>query len=98
MRHTPTLAAALLALACPMLSAQDARKVASDTLATVTVTTTAARYVRPLFETPLSVTRVTADQWRGAGGTGLDLALATVPGVLAQSRAGGSDIRLVIRR
>ena len=97
MRHSPTLAAALLTFACRTLSAQDAKKPASDTLATVTVTTTAARYLRPLFETPLSVTRVNAEQWRGFGGTGLDHALATVPGVLAQSRSGGSDIRLVIR-
>ncbi|MBA4072921.1 MAG: hypothetical protein C0497_13940 [Gemmatimonas sp.] len=71
---------------------------AKDTSSSLpTVTVTASRYARSLFETPLSVSRVIADQWRGGSGTGLDQALALVPGVLAQSRSGGSDIRLVIR-
>ena len=61
------------------------------------VTVTASRYARSLFDTPLSVSRVIADQWRGGSGLGLDQALALVPGVLAQSRSGSSDIRLVIR-
>lgn len=62
-----------------------------------TVTITASRYARSVFETPLSIARITADQWSGGNGTGLDGALAAVPGVLAQSRYGSSDIRLVIR-
>lgn len=62
-----------------------------------TVTVTASRYARSLFETPLSLTHVASDQWRGGSGLGLDQALTFVPGVIAQSRSGGSDIRLVIR-
>ena len=97
MRHSPFLPAALLA-AAPLLSlgAQDVAK--KDTTANLpVVTVTANRYARSLFETPLSVTRVHSDQWRGTSGYGLDQALASVPGVLAQSRYGNNDIRLVIR-
>jgi len=83
-------------LAALPLSAQDAaRKDSTASLPTVTVT--ASRYARSIFETPLSVTRVSAELWRGTSGYGLDQALATVPGVLAQSRYGNNDIRLVIR-
>jgi iron complex outermembrane receptor protein len=96
MRRFTAMALALVATVVPPLAAQDAKQ-GADTLATVTITTTAVRYVRPLFETPLSITRLTPEQWRGGSGSGLDLALAAVPGVLAQSRSGGSDIRLVVR-
>ena len=95
-------AAILLLFSAPTLAAQDAT--ARDSLAKrdstsslPTVTVTASRYARSLFETPLSVTRVNASQWAGTSGYGLDLALATVPGVLAQSRYGSGDIRLAIR-
>ncbi len=97
MHRSHVAALALVATAALPLSAQDSTATAADTLSTVVVTTTAGRYVRPIFETPLSLTRVTADQWRGTSGYGLDQALASVPGVLAQSRSGASDIRLVIR-
>jgi iron complex outermembrane receptor protein len=46
---------------------------------------------------PFAITRVDATEWQGARGYGLEGALAKVPGVLAQSRYGTSDIRLVIR-
>jgi iron complex outermembrane receptor protein len=51
---------------------------------------------RPL-DTPLAMTQVAPEDAFGAAGYGLDDALQLVPGVLAQSRNGGSDIRLVIR-
>jgi iron complex outermembrane receptor protein len=87
---------ALSAVTAFPLAAQDApAKDSSSSLPTVTVT--ASRYARSLFDTPLTVSRVIADQWRGGSGLGLDQALALVPGVLAQSRSGTSDIRLVIR-
>jgi len=96
MRPLSCVTATLAACAAVSLAAQDAAKPDSTpTLSTVTVT--ANRYARPLFETPLSITRVTADKWSGQSGYGLDQALATVPGVLAQSRYGNGDIRLVIR-
>ncbi len=78
------------------LAAQQAP--AKDTTASLpTVTVTASRYARSLFETPLSVTRITADKWSGGSGYGLDQALAGVPGVFAQSRSGNNDVRITIR-
>lgn len=94
MRPIRTLIA-LATMLAPPLAAQDAPKDSSASLPTVTVT--ASRYARSIFETPLSLTRVDADQWRGGSGLGLDQALTLVPGVLAQSRSGANDIRLVIR-
>ena len=96
MRHSPTLAAALLFLALRAPAAQDAPK-KDSTASLPTVTVTASRYSRSLFETPLSVTRVGAEQWSGASGYGLDQALAAVPGVFAQSRSGNNDVRITIR-
>ena len=93
--RVPALSLALCAAST--LGAQDAAKKDSTTTSLPTVMVTASRYGRSLFETPLSVTRVSAAQWAGTSGYGLDQALSSVPGVLAQSRYGNSDIRLVIR-
>jgi len=91
------MSAALAAAALSSgVAAQQAPR--QDTTASLpTVTVTASRYARSLYETPLSFTRISAERWRGGSGLGLDQALALVPGVLAQSRAGSTDIRLVIR-
>lgn len=62
-----------------------------------TVSVTASRTGTAAFDVPLSLTRVTATDWAGKSGYGLDAALENVPGVLAQSRYGTSDIRLTIR-
>ncbi|HEY8175361.1 MAG TPA: TonB-dependent receptor [Gemmatimonadaceae bacterium] len=61
------------------------------------VTVTATRSTQPAFLVPLAVTRIEKDELQGSSGIGLDQALKFVPGVLAQSRSGGTDIRLVIR-
>lgn len=58
---------------------------------------TASRATTSLFDVPLAVTLVTADQLRGTRGVGLDEALSLVPGVIAQSRSGGGDVRITIR-
>lgn len=58
---------------------------------------TASRSAASLFDVPLAVTLVTADQLRAARGVGLDEALSLVPGVVAQSRSGGGDVRITIR-
>ncbi len=89
------VAVLLLRVAMPLVAQNVPAKDSTASLPTVTVT--ASRYSRSIFETPLSVSRVSADAWRGTSGYGLDQALATVPGVLAQSRYGNNDIRLVIR-
>lgn len=90
--------AALLA-AAPAAGAQaapsTARRDSAVTLPGVTVIAT--RNASSILTTPLAVTKLTAEQLRGRGGIGLDEALSRVPGVVAQSRYGTSDIRLTIR-
>lgn len=46
---------------------------------------------------PFAFTRLNGAEFRTGRGLGIDEALSSIPGVLAQSRYGGSDIRLVIR-
>jgi iron complex outermembrane receptor protein len=57
----------------------------------------AERKPRSAFDAPLAATEVARDDYFGRNGTGLDDALRLVPGVVAQSRAGSHDIRIVIR-
>lgn len=61
------------------------------------VTITATRSSQPAFLVPLAVSTIAGDELHNSSGVSLDQALKLVPGVLAQSRAGGSDVRLVIR-
>jgi iron complex outermembrane receptor protein len=63
-----------------------------------TVTVTAARgTAKSTYATPLAVTLIPKSQFEDKRGYSLDEAVFTVPGVLAQSRYGTSDIRLNIR-
>jgi iron complex outermembrane receptor protein len=61
------------------------------------VTITAARAPRPTLDVPAAVSVVAPRDYAFRRGFGLDEALALVPGVLAQSRYGTSDVRLMIR-
>ena len=61
------------------------------------VTVTATRITRPVFSAPLAVTVIDRKQLENKRGYTLDEAVSTVPGVLAQTRYGASDIRLNIR-
>ncbi|HEX6370516.1 MAG TPA: TonB-dependent receptor [Longimicrobium sp.] len=61
------------------------------------VTVTATRAPARILDVPLAVTVVGREELREAQGNRVDQALRTVPGVLAQSRAGGGDLRIVIR-
>jgi iron complex outermembrane receptor protein len=61
------------------------------------ITVTANRTDTEILKTPLAITKVTAPTLRSVSGFGLDEALARVPGVLAQSRYGTSDVRILIR-
>ena len=61
------------------------------------VTVSATRSPSRILTTPLAVTKLTAPEVRSVSGFGLDEALSRVPGVIAQSRYGTSDIRLMIR-
>jgi iron complex outermembrane receptor protein len=86
----------LLAAAFP-LAAQEPDTTARDTVRLPPVTVAAARHQQDLFAVPLAVTQVRPRDLFGARGYGLDEALTLVPGVLAQSRYGSSDVRLVVR-
>jgi iron complex outermembrane receptor protein len=61
------------------------------------ITVTATRYTEKVMEIPYAVSVITPLQLKQFKGYGLDEALSSVPGVLAQSRAGNQDVRLVIR-
>jgi len=61
------------------------------------VTVAATRSSTSILTVPLAVTKITAAELRSVNGFGLDEALSRVPGVVAQSRYGTSDIRLMIR-
>jgi iron complex outermembrane receptor protein len=61
------------------------------------VTVTATRTTTSVFAVPLAVTLISKDKLENKRGYSLDEAVASVPGVLAQSRYGTSDIRLNIR-
>ena len=67
------------------------------TVALPGVTITATRAPSSILSTPLAITKVTSSTLRAVNGYGLEDALAFVPGVIAQSRYGTSDVRLIIR-
>lgn len=75
------------------MSAQDSTR--AQALPPLSVT--ASRTATSIFDVPLAVTLVSAEQLRATRGVGLDEALSLVPGVLAQSRSGGGDVRITIR-
>jgi iron complex outermembrane receptor protein len=74
------------------------RAPARDTVTTLPgVTVSATRNPSSILTTPLAITKLNAPELRSVSGFGLDEALSRVPGVIAQSRYGTSDIRLMIR-
>jgi iron complex outermembrane recepter protein len=87
------LAVLLVVPSATPVSAQDSVRV--QPLPPLSVT--ASRAPVSLFDVPLAVTVVGADQLRLRRGVGLDEALSLVPGVIAQSRSGGGDVRISIR-
>src|SRR5688572_4905586 len=68
-----------------------------DTLTLPPVVVTATRSDRNLYGVPLALSRVDRRNLFGVAGRGLDEALSLVPGVIAQTRAGGTDVRITIR-
>lgn len=81
-------------ISTPVLAQQPPR---DSTQSLPTVVTTATRNATPIVTTPLAVTKIDADRLRATSGYGLEDALRDVPGVIAQSRYGTSDVRLIIR-
>lgn len=61
------------------------------------VTISATRYPEKIIEVPYAVTIIPHEDLMNTKGYGLDEVLMRVPGVLAQSRDGNQDVRLVIR-
>lgn len=61
------------------------------------VTVSATRYPEKIMEVPFAVSIIPQKKLELLRGYGLDEILNTVPGVLAQSRSGNQDIRIVIR-
>jgi iron complex outermembrane receptor protein len=98
MRRPLTIGVAAV-LIVPVARAQDSTAVHVDSgrITLPAVSVTATRTPTQILNVPLAVTVVTKEQLRTVSGYGLNDALATVPGVVAQSRYGTSDVRLVIR-
>ena len=89
------IGAASLIVCLPLLAQAQGRDTTRARLDTVMVTAT--REPRSLTQVPFAVSVLTADQWAGRSGLGMDQALQQVPGVFTQSRFGTHDIRLTIR-
>lgn len=81
---------------CGSLSAQQKDSVSGEyTLGQITVSAT--RYPEKVLEIPYAVSVINSSGLKDVRGLGLNEVLSSVPGVLAQSRAGGQDVRIVIR-
>jgi iron complex outermembrane receptor protein len=89
--------AATVATMFGALTADAQAPTARDTAALPGVTVTATRNPASILTTPLAITKITAPDLRSVNGNGLEDALSRVPGVIAQSRYGTSDVRLIIR-
>ena len=88
----------LLLVALPATAASAQRTTPPDSAHPLPgVTVSATRSSSRVLTTPLAISRIDAAELRSASGFGLDDALSRVPGVIAQSRYGTSDIRLMIR-
>jgi iron complex outermembrane recepter protein len=99
-RQSAWLALALLVSVRPSVAAQ----VQGDTVARDSsgyelpeLVVRVARAPASPFAVPLAITTVQPTDLFGKSGYGLDDALGLVPGVLAQSRYGNQDVRLIIR-
>jgi iron complex outermembrane receptor protein len=90
-------AAILLASSATALVAQAPDTAAADTVRLPGVTAIATRAPARLLDVPLAVTLVPREAYRDAAGLRIEQALRGVPGVLAQSRSGGMDVRITIR-
>ncbi|MEK7729592.1 MAG: TonB-dependent receptor [candidate division KSB1 bacterium] len=61
------------------------------------ITVTALRYAQPILRVPMAVNVMNAEELHVRRGYGMEEALQSVPGVLAQTRSGNQDIRITIR-
>ena len=84
-------------LVAPVARAQTRPPADTNAVALPGLTVTALRERMAIETASLAITLVGPAQLRETRGYGLDDALARIPGVLAQSRYGTSDVRLTIR-
>jgi iron complex outermembrane receptor protein len=95
-RVWPVFALALMA-AVPVAAQQPSPARTDSSIALAPLTVTATRDTQSWLLVPLAVTRLTQRDLFGRSGYGLQDALVSVPGVVVQSRYGGSDARVSIR-
>ncbi|HEV7590861.1 MAG TPA: TonB-dependent receptor plug domain-containing protein, partial [Longimicrobium sp.] len=95
----PLVLAALLCVPASALGAQSpaADTARADTVRLPEITAVATRAPMRILDVPLAVTVVRREGFEDAAGLRIDQALRGVPGVLAQSRSGGMDVRITIR-
>lgn len=99
MKHLPTFLLVTGILSRPALTQQAPDSAVTDSARAVLapVTVTATRQVESIFRVPLALSIVGRQQLENTRGYSMSDALDAVPGVLAMSRYGTSDVRLVIR-
>jgi iron complex outermembrane recepter protein len=97
MMRTLTGALFLSVAAVGAVDAQQQPPRRDSIVALPSISVTATRANAPILTTPLAITKITAADLRSVNGYGLEDALKLVPGVIAQSRYGTSDVRLIIR-
>ncbi|MGQ9818752.1 MAG: TonB-dependent receptor family protein [Candidatus Kapaibacteriales bacterium] len=87
---------ALILLFAPQLFNAETKK---DTLQfrTTEITVSSLRYPEKVLEVPLSVSLLGKENLFGIRGLSIEEPLSKVPGVLAQTRSGSSDIRISVR-
>lgn len=100
MKHTRTLSSILAALVILTHSAALCQQTDEDTLATYylhEILVTGIRGGGEVLQLPMAVSVVAARDFATSRRVGLNDVLWATPGVLAQSRSGGQDIRLTVR-
>lgn len=61
------------------------------------IVVTGLKYKESIFELPMSISIINSEELSASRGYGLDEQFNSIPGVVAQSRAGASDTKLTIR-
>lgn len=97
MVQIPRLAAMVLACTVSWVRPATGQDPVPDTARLPTVEVTGTRSHRSIMEQPLAITHIPRESFENASGYRLDQALTFVPGVVARSRYGTSDIQLIIR-
>jgi iron complex outermembrane receptor protein len=87
----------LLAVTLPHIVAAQTPPPRDTAIALPGMTVTATRTATTIISTPLAVSKITAPELRAVSGFGVDEVLSRIPGVVAQTRYGTSDVRLMIR-